>query len=86
MIIIGFSGIGGAFCPNLKGSIAEAWIAGGGIVIAASSTCSQGPGEHSRHGRPGSSAAPSGQAPTPHSGEPKARGLTAKVRTETSSV
>jgi hypothetical protein len=28
------------------------------------------------------SAAPSGQAPTPNSGAPKARGLTAKVRAE----
>jgi transposase len=32
------------------------------------------------------SAAPSGQAPTPHSGAPKARGLTARTRTERTSV
>ena|SRR6516164_3713390 len=31
-------------------------------------------------------AAPSGQAPTPPSGAPKARGLTAKARTERSSA
>jgi hypothetical protein len=34
----------------------------------------------------GCSAAPSGQAPTPHSGAPKARGLTARTRTERTSV
>src|SRR5439155_23683182 len=43
-------------------------------------------GTHSRHGRPVCSAAPSSQAPTPHSGAPKARGLTAKARTERSSM
>ena len=35
-----------------------------------------------RHGCPICSAAPSGQAPKPHRGAPKARGLTAKARTE----
>src|SRR5438445_13046887 len=43
-------------------------------------------GVHRRHGRPVCSAAPSSQAPTPHSGAPKARGLTAKARTERSSM
>src|SRR5262245_40627176 len=39
-----------------------------------------------RHGRRVCLAASSGQAPTPHSGAPKARGLTAKARTERSSM
>ena len=37
---------------------------------------------HWRHGHWTCSAAPSGQAPTPHCGAPQARGLTAKARTE----
>src|SRR6266568_3152496 len=43
-------------------------------------------GTHSRHGCPVCSVALSGQAPTPHSGAPKARGWTAKARTEQSSA
>ena len=39
-----------------------------------------------RHGHKICSAAPSSQAPTPHCGAPKARGLTAKARTERSSM
>jgi hypothetical protein len=35
---------------------------------------------HQRHGQPLCLAVPSSQAPTPRSGAPKARGLTAKVR------
>src|SRR5260370_29528418 len=41
---------------------------------------------HWRHGRGVCSATPSGQAPTPHDGALKARGLTAKARTERSSM
>src|SRR5262245_25347747 len=41
---------------------------------------------HWRHGWRVCLAASSGQAPTPHSGAPKARGLTAKARTERSSM
>src|SRR5262249_44983698 len=43
-------------------------------------------GAHLRRGCPVCSAALSGQAPAPHSGAPKARGLTAKARTEQSSA
>src|SRR6266498_5861778 len=43
-------------------------------------------GTHLRHGRSLCSVAPSGQAPTPPSGAPKARGLRAKARTEQTSM
>src|SRR5262249_18060651 len=41
-------------------------------------------GGHQRHGQPFCLATPSGQAPRSHSDAPKARGLTAKVRTKRS--
>src|SRR6516162_5243107 len=44
----------------------------------------EGNARHDRHNLLG--RAPSGQAPTPHSGAPKARGLTAKAPTERSSL